>query len=134
MKQAKAVPQTLKDDIQVAKDNLLLSKVTQAAHKNKHQSAEIWYNVGDKVMLLTFHHHHEYIQKGKNHVAKSMPWFDGPYIITKAYPLCSVYTIDMPNSPSYYFTFHTICWNCLSQQSQPVSFENPTEPGNCGEW
>lgn len=73
MKQAKAVPQTLRDDIQVDKDNLLLSKVTQTAHKNKHQSAEIWYNVGDKVMLLTFHHHHEYIQKGKNHVAKFMP-------------------------------------------------------------
>ena len=107
IKQAMAILQKLEDDIQAAKDNLLLAKVTQAAQKNKHRSPERHYAVGDKVMLSTFHRRREYVQKGQNRVAKFMPRFDGPYTITRAFPIRSVYTIDMPNCPDLYSSFHT---------------------------
>ena len=64
------------------------------------------YVIGDKVMLSTFHWQRDYVQKGQNHVTKFMPRFNGPYTITDAFPLCPVYTIDMPNSPDLYCHFH----------------------------
>lgn len=99
LNQVKGILQTLKDNVWAAKDNLLLSKITQASQKNKHQSMEIRYDIRDKVMLSTFHCHQGYIQKGQNHIAKFMPQFDGLYTIIDAFPLCSVYTIDMLNCP-----------------------------------
>ena len=107
VKQAMTILQKLEDDVQAAKDNLLLAKVTQVHQKNKHRSPEKQYAVGDKVMLLTFHRRREYVQKGQNRVTKFMPRFDGPYTITRAFPIRSVYAIDMPNCPNLYSTFHT---------------------------
>ena len=100
------VLQRLEDDIQAAKDNLLLVKVSQAAQKNKGCSAEKLYAIGDKVMLSTFHQQRDYVQTGQNCVTKFMPRFNGPYMITSTFPLHSVYTIDMPNSPELYSHFH----------------------------
>ena len=45
----------LENDVGVAKDNLLLAKITQGAQENKHHSCEYMYHVGDQVMLLTCH-------------------------------------------------------------------------------
>ena len=78
---AHVVLQRLEDDIQAAKDNLLLAKVSQAAQKNKGHSAEKPYAIGDRVMLSTFHRRRDYVQKGQNRVAKFMPRFNGPYTI-----------------------------------------------------
>lgn len=52
---AHAVLQRLEDNVQAAKDNLLLAKITQAAQKNKGHLAEKTYVIGDKVMFSTFH-------------------------------------------------------------------------------
>ena len=46
----------LEDDVNAAKDNLLLAKITQGVQRNKYQSVEIHYEIGDQVMLSTFHH------------------------------------------------------------------------------
>ena len=101
------VLQRLEDDVQAAKDNLLLAKVTQAAQKNKGCSAEKPYAVGDKVMLSTFHWWRDYVQKGQDCVAKFMPRFNGPYTITNAFPLhcgcCHREGIRHPGS-------HDLCW------------------------
>ena len=61
---------------------------------------------GDKVMLSTFRQWRDYVQKGQDHVTKFMPRFNGPYTIMDAFPLHSVYTIHMPNSPDLYCCFH----------------------------
>ena len=104
--EAVTILKRLEDDIQATKDNLLLAKVTQAAQKNKNRLQEKPYVVGDKVMLSTFHRRREYVQKGQNRVAKFMPRFDGPYTVTDVFPIHSVYTIQMPNLPDLYSTFH----------------------------
>ena len=107
IKQAMTILQKLEDDVQATKDNLLLTKVTQAHQKNKHWSLKKQYAVGNKVMLSTFHRQREYVQKGQNWVTKFMPRFDGPYTITWAFSICSVYAINVPNCPDLYSTFHT---------------------------
>jgi hypothetical protein len=58
-------------------------------------------------MLSTEHWRREYLQKDSKRVAKFMPRFDGPFIITKAFPDKSVYTLDLPNEPNCFPTFHT---------------------------
>jgi hypothetical protein len=46
------------------------------------------------------------MQKGDNRVAKFMPRFDGPYVVVDAHPQFSVYTLDLPNAPDVFPTFH----------------------------
>ena len=70
---AHAVLQRLEDNVQAAKDNLLLAKITQAAQKNKGHLAEKTYVIGDKVMFSTFHRWRDYVQKGQNCVTNSYP-------------------------------------------------------------
>lgn len=57
-------------------------------------------------MLATKHRRREYIQKGDNRVAKFMPRYDGPYTVIEAHPESSTYTLDLPNSPNIFPTFH----------------------------
>lgn len=56
-------------------------------------------------MLATKHCYREY-QKGDNRVAKFMPRYDSPYTIVEAHPESSTYTLDLPNSPNIFPTFH----------------------------
>jgi hypothetical protein len=35
-----------------------------------------------------------------------MPRFDGPFVVTKANPSKSAYTLDLPNEPDRFPTFH----------------------------
>ena len=35
-----------------------------------------------------------------------MPRFDGPFLVIKAFPEKSVYTLDLPNEPNRFPTFH----------------------------
>ena len=107
VERALTVLKRLDDDILEARDNLLQAKVSQAEQANKHRGPEVVHKIGDTVMLSTFHRRREYMQKDKKRVAKFMPRYDGPYKITKAFPLKSVYTLDMPNAPEPYPTFHS---------------------------
>ena len=96
----------LENNVNATKDNLFLTKIMQGVQKNKHRSTEIHYEIGDQVMLSTFHHRREYLQRGQNRVAKFMPQFDGPFMATDTFPAHSVYTIAMPNAPKTYPSFH----------------------------
>ncbi|GBE85259.1 Transposon Ty3-G Gag-Pol polyprotein [Sparassis crispa] len=96
----------LDTDIMEARDNLFLTKVNQAALANRSRSEEISYAVGDKVMLSTFHRHHDYMQRGDNHIAKFMVRYDGPYSVLHSYPEFSAYTLNLPASTNIFPTFH----------------------------
>jgi hypothetical protein len=58
--------QRLKDDITKARDNLLLTKITQAHHSSTTRSPDPQYQEGDLVMLSTTTRRHEYKKKAKN--------------------------------------------------------------------
>lgn len=102
---AKIITQ-LSNDTAQAHDNLIKAKVNQAHHANKHRGKEIKFDVGDKVMLSTFHRRRDFKAGDKNCVAKFMPRFDGPYLVIHAKPDLSSYTIEMLNSPNVFPTFH----------------------------
>jgi hypothetical protein len=104
---AHAFLERLHMDMLEARDTLLASKVSQAASKNIHRSAEPSYQVGDLVWLSTKHRRREYMQKGDGRVAKFMPRFDGPYRVAAAHPATSTYTLDMPSTPNILPTFHS---------------------------
>ena len=77
----------------------------------------------NRVMLTTKHWRREYMQKGDKRVAKFMPRYDGPYTIVQAHPESSTYTLDLPNSPNIFPTFH-------ASQLRPYHPNNP-ELSNC---
>src|ERR1700734_2093241 len=93
-------------DVNKAKDNLFQAKVFQAHFMNGHQAAEDIYSNGDHVMLSTLHRHQEYKKKGAKCVAKFFPCFDSPYDVIDTHPSASTYTLDLPNSPNIFSTFH----------------------------
>lgn len=104
---ARTLMTQLEHDVMEAQDNLLAAKASQATQVNKHRSPELDLRVGDKVMLSTKHRRRDYMQKNDNRVAKFMPRFDGPYTILDAHPETSTYTLDLPNSPNIFPTFHS---------------------------
>ena len=93
-------------NVKEAQDNLLAAKIQQAYNANEHHALEDIYEVGDLVMLSTKNRHCNYKYKGKTHIAKFMPWNNGPYTITHSFPECSEYTLKLPNNlttfPSFY--------------------------------
>ncbi|KAH7919158.1 hypothetical protein BV22DRAFT_1023467 [Leucogyrophana mollusca] len=46
------------------------------------------------------------MQNGDGHVAKFIPRFNGPYKIIDHHAGTSTYTLDLPNPPNIYPTFH----------------------------
>lgn len=108
---ALAILHQLQSDLLEAKDNLLAAKISQATQANKHRGPEVTFCEGDRVMLSTFHRRRDYVQKDDKRVAKFVPRFDGPYTIVKAFPEKSVYTLDLPNSPGTFPTFHASLLN-----------------------
>jgi hypothetical protein len=48
------------------------------------------------------------MQKNSGRVAKFMPCFDGPFVITRANPSKSAYTLELPNEPERFPTFHAL--------------------------
>ena len=99
---AEAMITQLQNDIADVKDNLLLTKATQAHHTKSSHADKIIYNVGDKVMLSTFHRWHKYKQRGEKRVAKFFPRWDGPYTIIKVNAESSSYSLDNDNRYPYY--------------------------------
>jgi hypothetical protein len=97
---------TVGEDVAQARDNLLLAKVTQAFHATVAGRTKDVFNVGDKVMLSTFHRRREYKKKGDVRAAKFFPRQDGPYVISDAHPETSNYTLLLPQSSRIYSVFH----------------------------
>jgi len=96
----------LNDDVAEAKDNLTQAKVFQTHFANKNRSTEIPFKIGNKVMLSTLHRRQEFKQKGDDRVAKFFPRYDGPYDIINTHVETSNYTLELPNSPNAYPTYH----------------------------
>ena len=57
-------------------------------------------------MLSTLHRRQELKKKGKKQAAKFFPHYDGPYNIIDAYAATSNYTLELPNNPNTYPTYH----------------------------
>ena len=103
---ARTLLSQLEHDVMEAQDNLLAAKAAQASSTNAHRANPIVFKAGDRVMLATKNRRRDYMQKGDNRVAKFMPRYDGPYVILEAHPQFSTYTLDLPNSPNIFPTFH----------------------------
>jgi hypothetical protein len=103
---ARSLITQLHNDVAEAKDNLLQAKVFQSHFANKNRSPEIPFNIGDKVMLSTLHRRQEFKRKGDKRAAKFFPRYNGPYDIINAHSQTSNYTLELPNSPHTYPTYH----------------------------
>ena len=92
-----------------AKDNLLLAKISQAFEANKSRNIDnpFPYKFGDSVLLSTLHRRSAYILGNGKRAAKFFPRFDGPYAVIDTFPEASTVTLDLPNQPSIFPTFHT---------------------------
>ena len=97
----------LHDDVTEVQDNLLHAKITQAIESNKHHSLIFPFAIGSHVQLTTLHRCNEYKAKGEKHMAKFMPCYDRPYTIINTNEKHSTVTIELPNTPNIFPTFHT---------------------------
>ena len=104
---ARLVIDQLKNDVAEAKDNLLQAKVFQTHYANLNRSPEIPFAIGDKVMLSTLHRRQEFKKKGEKRAAKFFPRYDGPYNIIDVHTGTSNYTLELPNAPNTYPTYHS---------------------------
>jgi hypothetical protein len=57
--------------------------------------------------LSTLHRQQEYKSKGDGHVTKFFPRYDSPYTVIDAHPKTSNYTLELPNLPNIFPTFHS---------------------------
>jgi len=88
----------LAKDVADAKDNLLLSKISQCHFANKKREEDIPHAIGDMVMLSTLNRCRAYKHAGKKHVTKFMPRFNGPYLIVDTNPRASTVILDIPQT------------------------------------
>lgn len=120
-----------------AQDNLVLAKHRMAIQANRHRRSEIIYNVGDWVWLDTRNRLKEFKSgDGDFRAAKFFPRFQGPYKVLAAHSDRSVYTLDLPDSPSGSYTkFHA---NLLKpylsssrfHQTSPLTSSAPSSPSS----
>lgn len=101
------VIEQLKLDIKEAQDNLLGANISQSISANEHQSNDFPFEKGNRVVLFTLHRCRDYKAKDEHQVVKFMPCYDGPYLITEMAPDISTITVNMPNHPNTFPTFHT---------------------------
>jgi hypothetical protein len=104
---ASDVIQRLSLDVKEAQDNMLRAKLSQCLVVNEHRTDDFPFEKGNRVILSTLHRRREYKAKDEKRVAKFMPRFDGPYVITDAAQEISTITLDLPNNPLTFPTFHT---------------------------
>ena len=104
---ARAVMEEISTNIADTRDNLLLAKITQSFHSNSSRGSTVSYKVGDKVMLSTLNRRQDYKSNDGRHVAKFMPRYDGPYLVVDTHEDASTITLDIPNAPNIFPTFHT---------------------------
>ena len=104
--QAQKIISQIETDVVEAKDNLLHAKVFQTYYANLNRSPNIPFKVGDKIMLSTLHCRQQFKKKGKKWVAKFFPHFNGPYNIIDTHVSTSNYTLELPNLPNTFPTYH----------------------------
>ena len=90
-----------------AQDNLLRAKISQAMQANKSRELTFPFEIGGCARLSTLHRRHEYKKVGELRIAKFMLRFDGPYTIVEMDAEHSMVTLDLPNMPNAFPTFHT---------------------------
>ena len=105
---ARALLSHLHKSLNDAKDTLLAAKISQAfeANKSRAVSSPFPYTVGDNVLLSTLHRRREYVSQNGKRAAKFIARFDGPYLVTDTHSSASTVTLDLPNSPTIFPTFH----------------------------
>jgi hypothetical protein len=105
---ARAVITHIYNAVKDAKDNLLVAKIAQAFEANKNRNAieKFPYKLGDNVLLSTLHRRSEYLSGDGKRVAKFLPRFDGPYAVVDTHSEASTVTLDLPNQPQIFPTFH----------------------------
>lgn len=86
---------------------MLRAKISQALSVDQHHTDEFPFCKGGHVVLSTLHRQRDYKAKGEKRVAKFMPWYNGPYLVTETAPEISTITVEMPNNPNVFPTFHT---------------------------
>ena len=59
------------------------------------------------MVLSMLHCQRDYKAKDEKRVAKFMPQYDGPYLITDMAPKILTVTVDLLNNPNTFPTFHT---------------------------
>jgi hypothetical protein len=79
------------NNLEMAHDAIIQSRVMQTHHANKRRRETIPYKIGDKVYLST-----EHLALPKGRAKKLMPKYVGPYTIIAAKPEVSRYTLDLP--------------------------------------
>ena len=104
--QAQKLISQIDTDVTEVKDNLLQAKVFQAQYANMNRSPNIPFEVGDKVMLSTLHHHQQFKKKGEKWATKFFPCYDSLYDIIDTHLTTSNYTLKLPNSPNTYPMYH----------------------------
>ncbi|PPR04398.1 hypothetical protein CVT24_013227 [Panaeolus cyanescens] len=92
-------------NVQEAKDNLQVSKISQAYHANKKRRDDPLFAVGDWVLLNTKNRVRIFKNNEGKRAAKWFPVFDGPYKVTHCNPSSSTVTLDLPFS-NIFPTFH----------------------------
>ena len=115
-KRATRLIEQLKCDVEDAKDHLLEAKFLQAFYANWDRSPEDSFKIGDRMMLSKLHHQHKFTAGDPSRIAKFIPWFDGPYKIINM-PEFSAYTLDLPNSPNIFPTFHALQLKCFTKNN-----------------
>ena len=103
---AREIIENLQNDVADARDNLLLAKISQSYFSNPKRGNDPVFQIGDKVMLNTLHRRRDYKSKGQHRAAKFMPRYDGPYEIVDVHLAASTITLNIPNSPNLFPTFH----------------------------
>jgi len=105
---ARSIIDHIRKAVNDTKDNLMLAKISQAFEANKSRSTENVFpdKIGDSVLLSTLHHCSEYLSGNGKRVAKFLPRFDSPYAVVDTFPEASTVTLDLPNLPSMFPTFH----------------------------
>jgi hypothetical protein len=106
-KTAQKIIEQLYLDIEDTKDNLRVAKINQSFYANQHHNPLHDYKEGSLVMLSTLNCCHEYKNGDDTRVAKFMPHYDGSYVITGTNKDASTVTLEIPNQPNVFPTFHT---------------------------
>jgi hypothetical protein len=91
--------------LMVAHDAILEHRVDQMFHANRKRRESEVYAVNDRVSLST-----QNLTPPKGRARKLVPWYIGPYRVTKAHNKASTVTIELPDDLKNWcvsLTFHT---------------------------
>ncbi|PPR02502.1 hypothetical protein CVT24_001968 [Panaeolus cyanescens] len=97
----------IRANVQDARDNLLLAKISQTYHANKTRRSDFPYKVDDLVLLNTINRRYNAAKNDDHKTAKFMSRFEGPYRVTDCNPSSSTVTLSLPNTDNSYPVFHS---------------------------